>query len=99
MSMRRFTGCALVLLGVATYQADLSGATTTAAVQEQAIEGSWNARLYRGETERSRIQISVWEDRWRDNSSMTLAPDAVDDMIDLAEGNGGDVRFPLCQRT
>ena len=60
MSKRRFTGCALVLLGVVTNQADLSGKTTTAAVQEQVIEGSWNASLYRGEPERTRIQLSVW---------------------------------------
>ena len=88
--MRRFIVCALTLMAVASYRADLSGAVRPAAVQERLIEGSWNGRsLYQGDLNRW-IQISVWDERW-----MPLSPRVLEEMRDQAEANSGEVRFEL----
>ena len=76
--MRRFTVFVLTLMVVATYTDVLSGTPRHAAVQEQIVEGSWNARFNRREPDRTRMQLSVWEDRGRNNNSMPLTAGVVD---------------------
>jgi len=95
MSMRRIVGGALMFFDIAMYGGEISAKASIAAAQEQVIQGTWNTRLDREEPDRPQLQLSVWDDRSRHNSSMRVSTDVLEDMVNRAEANGGEVQFEL----